>query len=113
MAPENSIAPDYIPESRILSIGPCSPRSATSGFTRTANPSRHQERFPRRAGARRYRELHLARPAAHLRILAVDARRVAAFSRRVPRSCLDEDDDALCAPFAGVSFRGSEPARPT
>jgi hypothetical protein len=44
MAPENSIAPDYILESRILAIGRYSPRNATSGFTRTARARRDERR---------------------------------------------------------------------
>ena len=60
---------------------------------------------------RRHRGLHLARPATHLRLVADDARRLATDRRRAARPPVDEDDDALRAPVAGVPVRGSEPAR--
>src|SRR5215471_11651317 len=65
------------------------------------------------AGCGSDRRLHVARPATHLCLPADDARCVFSFSRRAARSHLDEDDDALRAPVAGVSVSRSKPARST
>ena len=47
----------------------------------------------------------------HFRVVAGDARRVTPQRRGAPRPPVHEDDDALCAPVAGIPVGGSQPAR--
>ena len=47
----------------------------------------------------------------HVRVLADDARGVTAQRRRAARASVVEDDDAVCAPVAGVPVRRGRPAR--
>jgi integrase len=87
---------------------PSSPQARREGGS---TGSGRQERLPRRPGARRHRRLHLARPAAHICVVADDARRVTPQRRRAARSPVDEDDDALRAPVAGVPVGRGQLAR--
>ena len=88
-------------------VGLCASRR-TEG--RRTGPG-HQERLPCGPGVGRDQGLHLARPAAHLRVVADDVRRLAAQRRRAAWPSVDEDDDALRALVAGVSVCGSRAAR--
>lgn len=90
-------------------VGICFPPHC--GSSRGKASQGHQERLPRGHGARRDRRFHLARSAAHVRLLARHEGRVLAQRRRAARTSVREDDAALRPPIAGVSVGRGEPPR--
>ena len=72
---------------------------------------RRQERVPHGTRNRRDQRIHLARSAAHVRVLADHEGRLASIGGRTPRPSRPAYGDAICPSLAGVPVSGSGSVR--